>query len=658
MLFDRSTPSPLESLDSAPEEASQLIPSAGARCCCTSCSRRIRILSLACMFLLVVVLLLVSLDSIRAGADRRGSFPYPLFPCTSPPPPRLQKIATAATSLLVPAGSPAAVWPLAAAPAAATTATAAIHAAADSPQGMGGFPRRAALGDSPAGTAPTKATHTHPHAATGEIRVMSCIEMYRRQLFTAQWVPPSVLPTLSSQSFDGAEDTRLLVRLQPSNRWSNPEAPRSTLSDVLNGIVERTKVKQQENWSELTDEVERAEEEARRWAVAAAPASSSMHEPPLPWRELFDAPDRVLRRCQLLPLLPLPLLSPVPPIAGLSSSLAGMQHLEFLRDRWFLLIGDSTDRYQVTTFCRQQTFGLKNAESGSQRVDMQLSDINGCTRCFLPDLNFSLVNLHLNGVMEAGWVGTERDSFLESLSKQLLSLHNVFHRPPAVITLQSALWDIGGFGELLWQVHHHRNVSSSYNSKFDIPVHPILPYLQRLEHYLLRPVARVFGVSSVLHRSALTSPPSSELFSDDPQWMRVAAAELGQCVWPAPIGLADTLCPIGERKYNAVIETVRRAETRGISALERLVRGSPSFRTAAAAAAVGGNAAEPLLVLRSVNMCKLRLTLRDASIRLFECCQCAACRCLPVALCGPGSDTIALRRGFMSHATRAHHATD
>jgi len=73
--------------------------------------------------------------------------------------------------------------------------------------------------------------------------------------------------------------------------------------------------------------------------------------------------------------------------------------------------------------------------------------------------------------------------------------------------MQSALWDQGGLRANL------RPSPDPY------PAFPVLPYLQRLEHSLLRPIAHIFDVPSVAQRAALMDPPAERLFNDDPVWM-------------------------------------------------------------------------------------------------------------------------------------------
>lgn len=482
---------------------------------------------------------------------------------------------------------------------------------------------------------------------------LSCLRLYRHQLFTAAWSLPanSHLPVFSQRSFGEAHDVRLQIRLNVRERWEDVSSEISSL-DEIHGAFVHTPIPQQTHpqsqlplphnqWPSILADVAAAESESRAWAATHAMDHS-------PWLELSLRPSSVLRRCQLLPLLTLP-----PSLQG-TPPRPDLRHLEFLRDKWFLFIGDSTDRYQVQFLCAANTFtrggssGSNDSSSPSQvpLIVSHYEEGRHC-RCTLPQLNFTLVSIQLHGrplsnaihavrctcsdarvrtlalaccasdchcvsrpvclltvvgVMEAGWWGTEKERVVGLLASELRHLHSVYPSPPALISLQSLLWDVAGFGEDLWQ--KHTRAQEAETQRIPPPVHPVLPYLQRLEHYLLRPIASVFGVQSVRNRVALSSPPSAQLFADDPEWMRQAKQPLGRCLWPAPFGYElTTQCDLSTDARNNIAAQIRQREQMGRGDLTSLLRDTASWRVPAADSPI---VSSPLVILRSVNLCKLK----------------------------------------------------
>ena len=454
--------------------------------------------------------------------------------------------------------------------------------------------------------------------------LLDCLGVHRLQLVTAQWALPSQLPSHADTSFSGVGDVRLFLRPQLTERYAAPESRRTHTIDI-HGVAERSALQAQidANYSSIRADIAQAQIESREWrraslragagagARANSPTGDRSHDRDRQViEEMLVAPARVLRCCQLLPLLP-PVPAAEPAAAAASSRVSQLDasRLSFLRDQWVLLVGDSTDRYQVTVLCLPHLGGIHDTHS-----------IPGHTLCHLPQLNFTLVNVHLDGVMESGWFHTEGVSLIVKLSGALQQLHDRFRRPPVAISMQSLLWDVAGFGEMIWQSHHGHNISHAYTHPFTAPVHPTMPYLQRLEHYLLRPLARVFNVRSVLRRSALTTPPSAMLLADDPAWMRWGRAHPGRCFWPAPLDMDATpaQCPIASDQQQHVVAKTREQEENGIAALRMLITNTPRFRRGDGDGHGHGHGhghgSDPLLLLRSQSYCKLRLSVRAASI--------------------------------------------
>jgi hypothetical protein len=172
--------------------------------------------------------------------------------------------------------------------------------------------------------------------------------------------------------------------------------------------------------------------------------------------------------------------------------------------------------------------------------------------------------------METGCAG-QREPYHDVLSRALQKLIDRFNgQSPALILLQSKLWDEAGYRD-------RRPKPDLY------PMFPVLPYLQRLEHYLLRPISYLFSIRRVLVRPAVTDPPSVRLFSDDPVWLpsypateplhkqwnktRTAATVDGQCIWVRGGALAAAQlqdersgCPFDAQQRDALASVVRQRE--------------------------------------------------------------------------------------------------
>jgi hypothetical protein len=133
--------------------------------------------------------------------------------------------------------------------------------------------------------------------------------------------------------------TCLQLQLRAKERWSTPEEEDEEAAD---GAQTAQLPGSNEEWNTMRHDVQAAERESQAWAAKETQQQPQQVDPAAsavpfasPFRELTEHPSRVQRRCQLLPFLQLPSSLPEAP------QTANLTELEFLRNKWFLLIGQT-----------------------------------------------------------------------------------------------------------------------------------------------------------------------------------------------------------------------------------------------------------------------------------------------------------------------------
>jgi len=377
------------------------------------------------------------------------------------------------------------------------------------------------------------------------------------------------------------------------------------------------------------------------------PAPAAGEDAAISAARVFGLRDAWLQRCQLLPLFQLP--TSTAPVAAVAPGDAALTHLSFLRGHWLLLIGDSTDRYFAEFLCESASFpflddppaaavaaaatgGGAAAALGTNRVYSRLN--SEIKQCYLPQLDLYVVNFFVHGALElAEWTTKAADEVAD-----FEFLYSHFPRPPLMITLQAGLWDAAGWADRKANMGERFRIASTPPTQPDFPV---LSFLQAFEHAMLRPVATVFHLRSVLAHTALVPSRASALFADDPTWVTHAKVPLGVCYWPPRIGADMKQCPLMEMQRTVEqlpppppaphsppaaplpknVEHVQR-RIRTLSAnVQNVLAKTPLWRQGVRSSSIAAGAAascvlsEPLLALRSIPIQKLEFSVRNPSVQ-------------------------------------------
>jgi hypothetical protein len=469
----------------------------------------------------------------------------------------------------------------------------------------------------PAAAAPAAAVLL-PSLPAADAQLDSCASLFTRGLVQLEWLLPPQLPNLSDLTLLRTPPLHMSAQLRwlgarfcelPADGFFGPKSPSSDSEDLQSPPPTPTDAHRQHSprplrrddatWAEIEKDVEEAE--------AQLIANKQLHITPC---QPEDVTQLWMRRCQILPHFdlpppPLPVQMPAepqpPPAAAAAAALAAapaaavaapdVSHLEWLRNSWILLLGDSTDRNMVQWLCHEWHLWLQQqhpaaatvlgsepplVSSTSARMAADptlLQRVGGGTgghamhSCTWPALNFTVANIFLNGALETN---PTQGQLHELLPDGLAFLHAHFPHPPLAISMQVNLWEAAG-----WVTRF--NVPPAENESWAwVPPFGTVPFLQQLEHEMLRPLAHVFGIEAVVRRVPLTSPRTHVLHSDDPVWRLWTKAPFGTCVWPPPLG--DHNCPLSAMEHEEVIRTLRQRDHTLRERLHTVMANSSSWR--------------------------------------------------------------------------------